>query len=225
MITTLIFDLDGTLLDTLSDLTASVNHALTLHGLVPRSRREVRSFLGNGIRQLMLQAAPPNLDDTRFAKVFDTFRTYYVDHCMEQTAPFSGIQELLGALQTRGIRMAIVSNKLDAAVQELRTHFFAGTIHVAIGESPAVRRKPHPDSLLEAMKRLGSTPEQTLYVGDSEVDIETSRRAGVRCVTVLWGFRDEDFLRDAGATCCVRKPCDILDILDGEAATRISAPA
>lgn len=225
MITTVIFDLDGTLLDTLSDLSASVNHALTSHGLAPRSHSEVRSFLGNGINRLMLQAVPRELDADRFAEVFETFRAHYVAHCMEKTAPFSGIYDLLSALQARGIGMAIVSNKLDAAVQELRTHFFADTIGVAIGESPTVRRKPQPDSIIEAMRRLGGTPEQTLYVGDSEVDLEASRRAGVRCVTVLWGFRDEDFLRDAGATCFVRKPCDILDILDGEAAAGISYPA
>lgn len=225
MITTVIFDLDGTLLDTLSDLTDSVNHALAVHGFAARSRREVRSFLGNGIRQLMWQAVPHELEPPHFESVLETFRTYYVVHCMDRTAPFEGIAELLDALRARRIRTAIVSNKLDPAVQELREHFFADTIPVAIGESPVVRRKPCPDSLLEAMKRLGSKPEETLYVGDSEVDIETSRRAGVRCATVLWGFRDEDFLRDAGAICCARKPLDILGILDGNATAGFPAPA
>lgn len=225
MITTVIFDLDGTLLDTLSDLAGSVNHALSVHGFPARTRQEVRAFLGNGIRQLMLQAVPYELEADRFESVLATFRAHYVDHCLDLTAPYEGIDALLKALKARGIRLAIVSNKLDPAVQELRDHFFAASIPLAIGESPAIRRKPNPDSLFEAMRRLGSKPEETLYVGDSEVDLETACRAGVRCVTVLWGFRDEDFLRGAGATCCVSEPSGILEIVDAEAAGVNASPA
>jgi len=214
--TTLLFDLDGTLLDTLPDLACSVNHALAAHGLPPRSRREVRAFLGHGIRQLMLQAVPAGTDEARFEAAFATFRAHYMAHCTDRTAPYPGIMPLLAALRQLRVRTAIVSNKLDPAVQELRRRFFADCIPLAIGESAAVRRKPCPDSLLEAMRRLGSVPEQTLYVGDSEVDIEAARRAGVSCATVLWGFRDEAFLRRAGATLCVARPLDLLSLLSDE---------
>lgn len=221
MTTTCIFDLDGTLLDTLADLTASVNHALAAHGLPLRSSGEVRAFLGNGIRRLMLQAVPDGTEEARFESVLATFREHYMAHCTDRTAPYDGVIPMLAALRERGVRMAIVSNKPDPAVQELRRRFFADHIPVALGESPAVRRKPCPDSLFESMRRLGSRPEETLYVGDSEVDVETARRAGVRCAAVLWGFRDEDFLRRAGATCCVARPLDLPGLLaEGETEPR-----
>lgn len=210
MTTTVIFDLDGTLLDTLDDLCASVNHALSAHRLPQRSRAEVRAFLGNGIRRLMRQAVPPGMPDDRFEPVFATFRSHYMEHCLTHTAPYDGILPLLSRLKERGTHTAIVSNKLDPAVQTLRTRFFAGLIPLAVGESATVRRKPAPDALLAVMDRLGATPGTTVYVGDSEVDLEAARRAGVKCLSVLWGFRDEDTLRQAGATTLVAHPLDIL---------------
>lgn len=206
----IIFDLDGTLLDSLADLASSVNHALQAHGMPTRPIDEVRTFVGNGVRHLMSAAVPPNTEPTLFEQVFATFRNHYAEHCMDTTAPYSGIHEMLTALQQRNIRTAIVSNKIHSAVETLHQRFFADTIDTAIGESSTIRRKPHPDGLQEAMRRLGSTPETTLYVGDSEVDILTAQRCGIRCITVLWGFRDETFLRQQGADICIREPHELL---------------
>ncbi|MGN1353976.1 MAG: HAD family hydrolase [Alloprevotella sp.] len=194
-ISAVVFDLDGTLLDTIADLASAVNYALAAHGRPVRTNREIRSFLGNGIRRLVAEAVPEGTAESDYEAIFATFRTRYVAHCVEQTVPYEGIMTLLERLQTRGIKMAIVSNKLQPAVTQLHETFFGGLIDVAVGERPGIPRKPDPTSLLTAIEGLGETPETTLYVGDSEVDIETARAAGCRCATVLWGFRDEAFLR------------------------------
>lgn len=197
-IDTVVFDLDGTLLDTLDDLTGSVNHALKKHGLPLRTKEEVRSFLGNGIRFLMEKAVGDSIarEERRFAPVFLSFREYYVDHCLELTKPYYGVLSMLRTLKENGFKLAIVSNKLQPAVTELNERFFRNVINVAIGESADVRRKPFPDSVITAMEKLHSTRETTVYVGDSEVDIETAKAAGIPCLSVLWGFRDESFLRE-----------------------------
>ena len=194
---TVVFDLDGTLLDTLDDLVESVNYALEKHGLSLCTKQEVRSFLGNGIRFLMEKAVGERIasNEERFLPVFQSFRAHYVDHCLDATRPYEGIVEMLRALKEKGFKLAIVSNKLQPAVTELNERFFRDVISVAIGESADVRRKPFPDSVLKAMGELRSTGEQTVYVGDSEVDIETAKAVGIPCLSVLWGFRDEDFLR------------------------------
>lgn len=194
---TVVFDLDGTLLDTLDDLVESVNYALEKHGLSLCTKQEVRSFLGNGIRFLMEKAVGERIasNEERFLPVFQSFRAHYVDHCLDATRPYEGIVEMLRALKEKGFKLAIVSNKLQPAVTELNERFFRDVISVAIGESADVRRKPFPDSVLKAMGELRSTCEQTVYVGDSEVDIETAKAVGIPCLSVLWGFRDEDFLR------------------------------
>lgn len=190
-----VFDLDGTLLDTIADLASAVNYALATHGRPVRTDGEIRSFLGNGIRRLVAEAVPEGTTASDYEAIFATFRTYYVAHCMEQTKPYEGIMPLVKQLKQDGVKMGIVSNKLQPAVSQLHEKFFAGLIDVAVGERPGIPRKPDPKSLLTAIDNLGATPETTLYVGDSEVDIATARAAGCRCVTVLWGFRDEDFLR------------------------------
>ena len=210
---TVIFDLDGTLLDTLGDLSASVNHALARYGLPLRSRQEVRSFLGNGIRYLMERAVGEGVPPARFEEIFTTFRSHYVDHCMDTTAPYAGIMNLLGELKRRGVSMAIVSNKLDPAVQQLNRRFFADSIGTAVGESATVRRKPNPDAVVKALAELGAAKEEAIYVGDSEVDLATARRAGIDCALCLWGFRDEGFLRSLeGADCFLREPADLLQV-------------
>lgn len=208
-----IFDLDGTLLDSLSDLAASVNYALQAYGMPSRTIDEVRTFVGNGVRHLMSEAVATDTDPATFEEVFATFRRHYADHCMDATAPYAGIDEMLITLRQLGIRTAIVSNKIQTAVDTLYQHFFADTIDTAIGESDRIRRKPHPDGLQEAMRRLGSTPDTTLYIGDSEVDILTAQRCGIRCITALWGFRDESFLRQQGAETCIRHPRELLSQL------------
>lgn len=215
MIRSILFDLDGTLLDTLDDLSASVNYALRTHHLPERSHTEIRSFLGNGIRNLMLDAVGRGMSDEAFEPVFQTFRTYYVEHCLDKTQPFAGIIDLLKALKQRGITMAVVSNKLHPAVVELNERFFRDYITSAVGESATVRRKPNPDAVLAALSELGCSKDEAVYVGDSEVDLLTAQNAGMQCMLVLWGFRDEDFLRSLpGASLFAQCPADILSWLD-----------
>lgn len=215
MIRSILFDLDGTLLDTLDDLANSVNYALRTHHLPERSHTEIRSFLGNGIRNLMLDAVGRGMSDEAFEPVFQTFRTYYVEHCLDKSKPFAGIIDLLKALQQRGITMAVVSNKLHPAVVELNECFFKDYITSAVGESATVRRKPNPDAVLAALSELGCSKDEAVYVGDSEVDLHTAQNAGMQCMLVLWGFRDEDFLRSLpGASLFAQCPADILSWLD-----------
>ncbi len=216
MLNTVIFDLDGTLLDTLDDLATSVNFALRVHQLKERSTNEVRQFLGNGIRYLMEHAVGGAVTGEDFERVFSTFRTHYVEHCLDTTQPYPGIMPLLEELKQKGIKMAIVSNKLHPAVQELAERFFKGYITSAVGESATVRRKPNPDAVLAALNELGSTKDEAIYVGDSEVDLATARNAGLPCALVTWGFRDESFLRSLplqATTHFVHTPHELLQCL------------
>lgn len=214
MINTVIFDLDGTLLDTLQDLTDSVNYALAAHGLPLREKSEVRAFLGNGYRYLISHAVPDGTAEALMGRVLSAFAAHYGEHCLDRTCPYEGIMPLLQTLKENNIKMAIVSNKGHEAVQQLAKRFFSGLIDIAVGESKSVRRKPNPDTVLEAMRMLGSTQTETVYVGDSEVDIETSKNAGVKAVTCLWGFRDKDFLLQHGATALIERPEELLQAID-----------
>jgi phosphoglycolate phosphatase len=206
-----IFDLDGTLLDTLQDLAASVNYALRQHHMPEHSIDDVRRFVGNGVRRLMERAIPEGAANPAFEAAFATFRKYYMEHSLDTTRPYDGIPELIHELKKRGCRMAVVSNKMMAATQELVHHFFP-EIEVAIGEDEAagIRKKPAPDTVFAAMKQLGEG--SALYVGDSDVDLATARNSGLPCISVLWGFRDRDFLLAHGATTFVEQPLDILGI-------------
>lgn len=201
-----IFDLDGTLLDTLGDLAASVNHALRLHGLPEHNMDDIRRFVGNGVGKLVERAVPDGTASSMFAAVLDDFKAYYSQHNMDLTVPYPGIMDMLGRLRRKGKRMAVVSNKFDAATKSLCRHFFHGYIDVAIGESEGVRRKPAPDTVVEALRQLyGSdirkspSAPRIVYIGDSDVDIATAQNSGLPCVSVLWGFRDKAFLAAHGA--------------------------
>lgn len=207
-----IFDLDGTLLDTLGDLASAVNYALRTHGMPEHSIDAVRRFVGNGVRVLIQRAVPDGEFNLQFEDVLATFRQYYLEHSLGTTRPYDGIPEMLSELRRRGCRTAVVSNKFDAATKELCRHFFADSIEVAIGEHEAegIRRKPAPDTVLEALRQLGVTKENAVYVGDSDVDILTARNAGLPCISVLWGFRDRDFLQAHGATTFVTSPLQLL---------------
>lgn len=213
---TVIFDLDGTLLNTLEDLTDSVNYAMKKYGFPTHTIDEVRRFVGNGLQKLMEQALPAEVEEKTFIQVFEDFRTYYGAHCAVKTQPYDGIPELLDALRAQGMKLAIVSNKGDFAVQELNELYFKGKIEVAIGEREGIRRKPAPDTVCEALKRLGSDREHAVYVGDSDVDIKTAENAGLVCVSVTWGFRDRDFLSEHGAVNFADTPGEILDFLRSE---------
>lgn len=210
---TIIFDLDGTLLDTLEDLAAGVNHGLSTCTDMRRSLDEVRSFVGNGVRNLMRRSLPGGEENPHFEQAFAAFREYYAAHCRDNTRPYPQIMELLDELTRRGLKLGIVSNKSDREVKELNRAFFGGIFPSAVGEREGVRRKPEPDSLLETMKDLGSTPDSTLYVGDSEVDILTAVNAGVPCLSVTWGFRSEDFLKKSGATQIIHAPLELINLL------------
>ena len=210
-----IFDLDGTLLDTLGDLAASVNYALQTCGMPQHSIDDVRRFVGNGVRLLMERAVPDGAANSRFEEAFSTFRHHYMQHSLDTTRPYDGIMEMLQALRQRGYRTAVVSNKFYAATQELCQHFFADSIEVAIGEHEAegIRKKPAPDTVNEALRQLGVSREQAVYVGDSDVDIATAVASGMPCISVLWGFRDREFLIAHGATRFISHPNELLTIL------------
>lgn len=188
-----IFDLDGTLLNTINDLAASTNYALRSAGMPEHSVDDVRRFVGNGVKKLMERAIPDGLNNPDFDETYATFRKHYLKHSLDTTKPYDGIPEVLAELKRRGKKLAIVSNKFYAATQELARHFFPDTIEVAIGERENIRKKPAPDTVLEAMRQLGVGKEGTVYIGDSDVDIDTAHNVGVPCISVLWGFRDRDF--------------------------------
>ncbi len=213
MYSTYIFDLDGTLLDTLADLAASCNYALRTHGMPEHSIDDVRRFVGNGVRKLMERAIPDGEANPDFEATFATFREYYMHHSLDTTKPYPEIMDTLAELKARGCRLAVVSNKMMAATVELCKHFFPDTIEVAIGENEAegIKKKPAPDTVLVALKQLGVSGEDAVYVGDSDVDLATARNSGLPCISVLWGFRDRDFLLDHGATTFITSPKELLD--------------
>ena len=210
MYKTYIFDLDGTLLNTLGDLAASTNYALRQYGMPEHTIDDVRRFVGNGVGKLIERAIPEGLANPQYEDVLATFRKHYMLHSLDTTAPYPGIESLLHSLRSHGCNVAVVSNKFYNATVELCRHFFADTVEVAIGERENIRRKPAPDTVFEAMRQLGVSGEDTLYVGDSDVDVATARNSGIPCISVLWGFRDRDFLIEHGATTFVNTPEDIL---------------
>ncbi len=213
--TTYIFDLDGTLLNTLDDLAASTNHALWSMGMPERTIEEVRRFVGNGVRKLIERAVPEGSSPVVVDEALSRFRQHYLEHNLDTTRPYDGIEEMLKRLKARGCRLAIVSNKFYAATQELARHFFPDTIEVAIGEHEAegIRRKPAPDTVEEALRQLGVGKEGAVYVGDSDVDVLTARNSGLPCISVLWGFRTKEFLLQHGAAVFASSPADICDCL------------
>lgn len=207
-----VFDLDGTLLDTLRDLAASVNYALRSTGMPERTIEEIRWFVGNGVKKLMERAVPEGTDNPRFEEAYQTFREHYLLHGQDTTVPYDGIMEMLQALKDNGKQIAVVSNKFYKATEELCRHFFGGVVDVAIGEREGIRKKPAPDTVEEALRQLNAHSEHAVYVGDSDVDIETAKNSGLPCISVLWGFRDMDFLMAHGATTFVATPHELLDI-------------
>ena len=207
---TYIFDLDGTLLSTLNDLASSTNYALRWAGMPERTIEEVRMFVGNGVKLLMERAIPEGVNNPKFEETYAKFREHYMEHNLDTTRPYDGVPELLHELKRRGKHLAIVSNKFYAATQDLAKHFFPDTIEVAIGERENIRKKPAPDTVLEALRQLNVSKEDAVYIGDSDVDIMTAKNCGLPCISVLWGFRDKDFLIQHGGTIFVNKPSEIL---------------
>jgi len=210
---TVIFDLDGTLLNTLDDLADSVNEALRIHGFPLRTTQEVRQFVGNGVGRLMECSVPEGRENPKFERCLADFRTHYSGNLQNKTRPYPGIMELLQQLDDQGYRMAVVSNKFDTAVKGLCKTYFGRYIKVAIGESAGVDKKPAPDSVFRALKELGSDAKKAVYVGDSDVDVLTARNAGLPCVGVTWGFRDRELLEQEGADRVIDDPGEFLDAI------------
>lgn len=207
-----VFDLDGTLLNTLDDLFLSVNKILSDHGYKTRSKNEVRSYLGNGVRAL-LNLALPEEERFRTDELLPEFKAYYDLHKEDNTAPYAGVKEAVAEIKKAGVKCAIVSNKFDAAVQELKNVTFSGLIDFACGEREGVKPKPAPDGVFLAMNELGADPAETVYVGDSEVDLATAENTGLKCVAVSWGFRDRDELVKRGAKNIADTPEQMKDFI------------
>lgn len=208
-----IFDLDGTLLDTLDDLMDAVNYSLAQCSMPVRSREEIRQFVGNGIQLLMERAVPDGKDNPQFNQAFALFKEYYGVHCNDKTTLYPGIEEMLKTLKDAGVRIAIVSNKADFAVKELQQIYFDGVTDIAMGEREGVAKKPAPDMVECVQHELGVSKESCIYVGDSDVDIQTAQNAGIPCISVTWGFRDREFLLAHGATVFAEDARELLETI------------
>ncbi len=211
---TVVFDLDGTLLNTLDDLADAVNFVMEENGYPKRTIDEVRRFVGTGIRRLMEQAVPDFVTGEKFEKVFEQFKSYYTEHCQIKTCAYEGIMPLLEKLYADGYAMAIVSNKNHGAVCELNEIYFKKYIKVAIGQRDGVRKKPAPDTVLHALKELGKEKETAIYVGDSEVDFMTAKNTEMDCALVSWGFRTKEEMAEFRPTEWLDKPEELLGVLE-----------
>ena len=211
-----IFDLDGTLLNTLDDLTYSTNFALEQFGYPSKSREDVRNYVGNGVSKLIQRAIPSGKSNPNFETCLSLFKANYEQNMYNKTAPYEGVIELLNYLKIKGIKIAVVSNKFDAAVKELCQRYFPNLIDMVSGENEAegVRKKPAPDSVFRVLKEFNLTSDDAIYVGDSEVDIQTALNSNLPCISVTWGYKDRDFLSDNGAEIIVDSPDEIVRYLN-----------
>lgn len=212
---TVIFDLDGTLLNTLDDLADSTNYALSKFGYPTRTIDEVRQFVGNGVAKLIERAIPEGKNNPNFEKCLAIFKENYAQNMYNKTAPYNGIIEMLSNLKSKGIKIAVVSNKFDLAVKELCKKYFEGFIDFAAGENEAqgIKKKPAPDTVISVLNKFNFASEDAVYVGDSDVDIMTAKNSKMPCISVTWGFRDEKFLLENGATILINAPSEIYNHL------------
>ena len=211
-----VFDMDGTILDTLGDLATSVNYALEQHGFPTHTAKEIRSFLGNGPANLIAQACPAGTAEDTVQAVLATYLPYYAAHNRDTTGPYAGVPDLLAQLKAAGVAMAVVSNKQEYDVEALRQVYFADTVLLAVGGAEGRPLKPDPTGVLIALEQLGVAKEDTWFVGDSEVDVATAKNASMRCIAVSWGFRDTPDLRAAGADIIVDTPAEVARYILGE---------
>lgn len=209
-----VFDMDGTILNTLEDLKNCLNYALHHNGYPERSLEEVRRFVGNGIRKLVERGVPEGTGTEQIDKVFEDFKVYYKVHCTDLTVPYEGIPALIKELRSKGVLTAVVSNKVDFAVQELVERFFNGLFDMAVGDREGIAKKPAPDSVFAVLDALHVEKQDAVYIGDSDVDIATAKNAGLDSIIVEWGFRDREFLEEKGARVFAKTPEDILSILE-----------
>ncbi len=210
---TVIFDLDGTLLNTLEDLTDAVNFSMAENGFPTHSTEDVRSFVGNGIKKLIERSVPKNCSEEMLQKCFENFCTFYEKHMNDKTKPYSGIIQMLRELKKSGFKTAIVTNKADFAAQALCKGIFGDLIIVTVGASENTRHKPYPDTTLKALRKLGAKAENAYFVGDSDVDVQTAANSGIDFIGVLWGFRSKAVLESAGATSFAENAQELTRIL------------
>lgn len=211
-----IFDMDGTILNTLLDLTDSVNAVLAENGFPEKTEQQVRSYLGNGLLALARLSLPQGCDEGTVERVFSQLKDYYAGHCAIRTCPYDGILPLIRRLKAGGVKVAVVSNKIDEAVQSLCVDYFESIFDFAIGERPGMNKKPSPDPVFAVLDTMGFKREQAVYVGDTEVDIATAKNAGMDCIAVDWGFRNRDYLETLGAEYLISDPAAIADIVLGD---------
>lgn len=212
-ITTIVFDMDGTVLNTLEDLTVSMNYVLDRFNMPGHRLEEYRLFFGNGVKEALRLSLPEGASADIIDEMMVVFKEHYDAHCLDRTRPYDGIVDVMRQLKEKGYRLAIVSNKIDSAVKELNDRFFADYVDTALGEKTGINRKPAPDMVDAALKEMGSTKEESIYIGDSEVDLMTARNSKLPCISVLWGFRDKKYLIEQGADCFADRPEDIIRIL------------
>lgn len=213
MITTIVWDMDGTVLNTLIDLRDSVNYVLKKYNMPEHTIEEYRRYFGSGIRYALECAVVDGTPSETIDEMLPIFKEHYDVHCLDNTCPYDGILDAMKKLKEKGYKMAIVSNKIDSAVKELNEKFFKEYVDVAIGETPGTKRKPAPDMVEQALNKLGSTKEEAIYIGDSEVDLQTARNSNLPCISVLWGFRDKDYLIKQGATTFAETPEELVQLL------------
>ena len=213
MITTIVWDMDGTVLNTLIDLRDSVNYLLRKYNMPEHTIEEYRRYFGSGIRYALECAVVDGPPSETINEMLPIFKEHYDIHCLDNTCPYDGILDAMKKLKEKGYKMAIVSNKIDSAVKELNEKFFKEYVDVAIGETPGTKRKPAPDMVEQALKELGSSKKESIYIGDSEVDLQTARNSNLPCISVLWGFRDRDYLIEQGATTFAETPEELIQLL------------
>lgn len=206
---TIIFDLDGTLLNTLEDLAASVNYAMCKCGFPERTLDEIRRFVGNGVHVLIRRATPDGISDEDYWKAYNCFEEHYKVHNLDLTRPYPGIMKLLSDLKEKGYRLSIVSNKIDFAVQDLKKEFFNNLIDIAVGDSPDTKNKPAPDMVHKAMELMGAELKDCVYIGDTNIDMETAENSNMPCICVSWGFRTRAELEEYGAEMIADTPEEI----------------
>ncbi len=210
----IIFDMDGTILNTLEDLKNSLNYVLQQAGYQTRTLEEVRTFVGNGIRKTIERALPSDIEEEKIDELFSLFMDYYAIHNTDNTKPYNGVIDLLKELKHLGYKTAVVSNKQDSAVKSLCKKFFTGLFDVEIGEKENIAKKPDPDEVNEVLKILNIDRTKSIYIGDSEVDIQTAQNSKMKSIIVDWGFRDRKFLYEHGAEVIISNPSEILDIIN-----------
>ena len=213
MITTIVWDMDGTVLNTLIDLRDCVNYVLRKYNMPEHTIEEYRRYFGSGIRYALECAVVDGTPSETIDEMLPIFKEHYDVHCLDNTCPYDGILDAMKKLKEKGYKMAIVSNKIDSAVKELNEKFFKEYVDVAIGETSGTKRKPAPDMVEQALKELGSSKEESIYICDSEVDLQTAINSSLPCISVLWGFRDRDYLIEQGATTFAETPEELVQLL------------